>query len=941
MASQDTAQLAKDLIDALKVASGGSAVNWQDQRKLSRVRYSQEEKNIVRANKSIDSLSSRMFGLTRNVEALSRSQTALNKISVTSYNRVKEQSSLVSDMLRDVEENATQLSTVARDLPNALNQAVRETVSGNKIIQGIVSKHGLKTAEDFQRVSDIMSKVQDEIGSYQDTFSQHEVDLVKNHGLTTAAETKLRKDMIHAEKNLQSLGLTTGKTVDEIKHMSTTELAAHLVNVNSTNVMSKAYRNMTEDTMRLNNRIGNLAGHVSSVDKSFTALAKNEAIDKLLKKGGMSEAEISTLRNQGNSAWGMILRSLPKMITVAVGMALKVAATSFYNEAKEVAKAAAETGVGPMNMAALQLHMTAQDFQRILGAEKNAAFAGKEGVDATIANLNKYQNTFFEMTGSYKESAALILQTQKFSKAFEEGAEGVQASTDNWSKHLRNMWLKTGEAPEAVMKLTSSFMESSDVQEMLYRLNGKEQIQLKKSIQARQDEFGAVGLSTQKALDFSKAMIDARKASIPSRVEQGGKLAVLMGQLGFSQKDIMEAMRRSALGLDMTEIEEAVGERMVEAKEKYTTAKGIKGQEMQGLLAEQRVELPFSNMEGPLKDGIVSAMEYYERKKGAQLSDKGVKDLEGALKSPQLAAGQKILKWEQEWDATKGSLTAFTIDFGKSTSLFTESVTNFAKAMGSYGSHVASTPGGMGMLAIGGLAAGGSLAASALLKRRLGGAAAGTGGWFSRVFGGGGSSLPGTGGINPAPGSTLPLPGARAGQAFQALKYGSKAFGAAYGVLGTGKDLYDFAKGDRSASNSGALIGSVLGGGIGLLGGPVGVAIGAGIGNTVGEWIGGKFEKNEATQPPQPPTSQFSDSFNSMNESNNSLLSGNAETNEKLARIITLLERGTSFSEKTSIATQELNQSYGIVESEKLNQMQVAGARASFYTPMTNRSVSG
>ena len=107
---------------------------------------------------------------------------------------------------------------------------------------------------------------------------------------------------------------------------------------------------------------------------------------------------------------------------------------------------------------------------------------------------------------------------------------------------------------------------------------------------------------------------------------------------------------------------------------------------------------------------------------------------------------------------------------------------------------------------------------------------------LSRMFKGGTAAAPSA-------------PGQAAGAAGMMGKLGGMGkFLKAGGALGTvalaGKDVIDFAQGDRSAGNTGALIGTGIGALAGLIAGPAGAMVGASLGNMAGQAIGSAFDSS-------------------------------------------------------------------------------------------------
>jgi hypothetical protein len=955
----DVQQIASSLLSSLQSAAGQSAsfskaygTTSGTTGGVNRARNSEANVDFRNLTKAADSLSARFFGVIKSSGTFVKSMDSFNKVQVDNITKARLQSKYASEVVANFYETVSDLKKANKELPEAFDKLKDGISSGNKFIEAALKGVSVKTVEDFDNVFRALRGASVELGQSRRAIASNvaELDRLKEE---IAKSNPMDVETYKLQKQYDQI---LEKTVSEMqKHGALTSVTAeqqkkegHLVldMIKSDTTLKDLKADEIKGTKALNKGTINLVSDFEKADKSikgFKDNLKESLFDKAIGKMGGNAAEAALMRNQGSSMLGALAKQLPAAI-VKIGIDVS---KELAIEAMDQAKTAFETGVGPMAAFALQLRMTAPELQKIMALNKSAAFFGKEGIEQTTKNLKEHSNAFLELTGSAGGAAQLMLSTQHFTKAFSDGTQTMSQGTTTWGKHLSRMNLLTGESAQSIMDSTNAMMGDSNIQLKLQGLRGKEADALMKSIRSRQLEFGAVGMSTEQANAYAKALAGLQAETIPDSAKHAGMVAVELSQAGMSGTGVMKEIQQIMLGREMSD--KAVA---LLAKHQAGLLKTqMMGSDNQSAFVARALREQFESGQGSNVGTMVGLTKEKQRLAATgnlatkeQIAAAGGEGIGGKM-GGLVKMGEEFTKTVEVATASKGNMYAYVEDFGKSVKMFADTVAGGAEAAGGLVKKVGSTGAGATMMAL----FGGTLAGSLLLSPGLGLgkmlATKGIGQSLGSIFGGGGGPTPVSGagssrlGKVLSNGKYLNTKTMLKGMGKGGLGWiGSAALGGLSDYVGRDTKTGAFADVGSDALNmagTGAMLGSLVG--------PAGTAIGGAIGGIVGGAYGlydnwGTLTGKNQTSTPTIPTGSAPKAFQSMNDVQQQTSSQLDMMVTQLQIISNTLGVNVKHSEKTSIATQNLNQAYQTVENEKIIQERTKMGKLAAILPINNPS---
>lgn len=732
----DTKAAVNEIVQALRSAAGTNTTGG------SNSLASKKLKSGDSLNRSIDSLSSRMTGLVKESDDYLKAQRRLNNITATNISQAGTQSRIAASMLQDLEKNATDISTVANKLPDAIRDAADKTLSGNAVFMKLVGASGARTAADFDRLSNSLNKAAvKSVSAIQNTIDSLETNSLADTEANVSlhdkliAEEEMRQSLISLDVRLKKLGMTSFESARDLGRLNLTQLRGVFeLEVKNKNLVAEAEKMMTEQLSSNAKAVAAATASAERVDKSWTRMAKSQGMEKILGKLGVDKSQVDEIRGSGGS-------TTAKMLSVLRLVALKAVTTvavAAYNETKEIAKAAAETGVAPMAGAALQLRLSAAEFQRVLGKHAQAAFGGKEGITGTLKALNDNRDAFFRLTGDPEKAAALNMRAIEFTKSFTEGAQDVGSGSAQWVTHLNKLSVTTGQNADELMGLYESQMQSAEMQDVLLKLQGNEQISMVKTIQARTTEYTALGLSAERAVELAVGIEKMKAALVPDKIKEAGQLTRHAMQMGM---DFQSAMRLGMLHRTKNTQDpeyirgmKFVAKRETEVENRnselirlgLTNALALaEGEQEQNKYERSKAKLAET---GPgINDALKGFREIGEAKGRDQSGT--IEDRIGQKASdPYVKAGFAFMDASNIADAASRNMLGVAESFKDSVKLFGTAIGQLGAGVGNTASGLgSSTLGTAAVAGVGGLVAykGAQLAGGALAGGRLAGAASG------------------------------------------------------------------------------------------------------------------------------------------------------------------------------------------------------------------------
>ena len=570
LSATDVQLIANNLLQALTTAAGkgGSSIGPQ-----------KSGGNLTKSSNSVKqaevTLSKRVLGLAKTVDTVTESSKKLAKIQEAAVrfhgnatSRVAAYSKSVAGLLADVQEQAVNLETTSK-ISKALQEETKKAISTTSEFGKIIAGRQLENATDFKNVSTILHQVTSGLEQSRKTITRYDSEITKLEQDLISAQSGDMSNLstyfqnvgkVHDELKTSAEGLNqallrqgvvTQETSNSIKDMSAEELKSFVQRIRTENLITDTTSSLNlriaeqNSQMReLNKGLHKSATTIHTVDKGFKALAKSTLEQVALGKMGVSPDEISNMQRDGLNIFGMIGKTFIATAFKGIVTVTKAA----WNETKEIAKAAFETGTKPFESTALSMRMAASDLQRATALYKQSAIGGKGGIAETHQVLGEFQRGFHQLTGDPKTAAELNLRTQNFTKSYLGGSQTVKKGTAQWETHLKSMSVLTGKSGDDIIGMIEGQMESAEMQEVMLSLSGKEQALMVSTLQARQKEFASMGLTAEKATDLAAAMAKVKEMTVPDRIKQAGKLAQTAMRLGMNPQDAMKLRMMHASG---------------------------------------------------------------------------------------------------------------------------------------------------------------------------------------------------------------------------------------------------------------------------------------------------------------------------------------------------------------------------------------------------------
>jgi len=727
----DTKAAVSEIVQALRTAAGTNTTGGSNSLAPKKVRSGDS------LNKSIDSLSSRMSGLVKESDDYLKAQRRLNNITATNIAQAGTQSRIAASMLQDLEKNATDISTVANMIPEAIRDAADKTLSGNAIFMKLVSASGAKTAADFDRLSNSLNKAAAKsVSAIKTTIDNLETNSLADTEANVSlqdkliAEEEMRQSLMSLDARLKKLGMTSFESAKDLGRLNLTQLRGVFeLEVKNKNLVVEAEQMMTDQLSKNAKAVAAATTSAERVDKSWTRMAKSQGMEKVLGKLGVDKSQVDEIRGGGGNNTSKIL-SVLKLVAFKAVSTVAVAA---YNETKEIALAAAETGVAPMAGAALQLRLTAAEFQRVLGKHAQAAFGGKQGITGTLKALNDNRDAFFRLTGDPEKAAALNMRAMEFTKSFTEGAQDVGSGSTQWANHLSKLSVTTGQNSEELMGLYESQMQSAEMQDVLLKLQGSEQVAMVKGIQARVEEYTRLGLSSERAVELAASFEKMKATLVPDKIKGAGQLARHAMQVGMSHQDAMRLM----MLMRTNQLDSKEGQALLNQVAKLETITENRNQQLMKSPetlhhgeAEQRKFEGSRSLLIPVTSNQLDGLRHVgEAAPGKEQPDKTIENRENQKASdPYIKAGFAFIDASNIADKAGKNMLGVAASFSNSVKLF-------GTAIGQMGSGIGNTAAGLGSSALGTAAMvggggyvaykGAQLARGAMAGGKLAGAASG------------------------------------------------------------------------------------------------------------------------------------------------------------------------------------------------------------------------
>ena len=904
LSAAETREIADNLLKALTTAAGkgGSSVDVRQNRGSN---SNATNRSITRANGQMDNLTGRLSNLSNTVDKVTETSKRLSRIQEIAERQHRNSNirvaSLVAGLVSDVEQQAINLGTQAK-ISNALQAESKKAISETSEFGRIIAGRQLENATDFKNISGVLNRVtaglvhsNKSIKAYDAEIKrlENEMTVARSSNMNDLAAQFAQVDSIHEEmiKTTEKLnnellrhGVATGMATDSIGFMSLGDLQAFHQRIESTNMVSSTTNELnariTEQIEQTNNwNKGVLAAvtNIHKADKGLKALAKSAMEQATMQKLGLRPEEIAEMQKSNMNIFGMTGKSF----LILFGRGVIKAAGAAWDETKEIARAAFETGTKPFESVALSMRMTASDLQRATALYKQSAIGGKGGIGETHAVLNEFKDGFHQLTGDPKLAAELNLRTQNFTKSYLGGSQTVRDGTSQWEKHLKSMSVLTGKSGAELIGLVEGQMETGEMQDVMLSLRGKEQAAMVATLRARQEEFTRMGMTAEKATELAAAMAKVRAESVPDRMKQGGKLAQLAMRMGMNPQDAMKLRMMHATGdVDNPEylrITKQLGVLVKSGREKARASS--MGGAVQDEHMIQQLTMGLTGAAAAIVNGVAQAAET-EGAKGVEreLLQKTIAD---TYNDASVRTGNAAIVFEQTINALKGNVIGFMQDPGAAIAA-AMSITTAVKGSNDL-------PGGVGSIAGSVLGSPGAM---------IGGGALGLYGlskFLPGMIGGGAGAAGGTGGA-----------GAAGGGIFKKLlgKIGGRALA--------------------------TMAGRGLGGLAGTLVGPVGtLAVGA-AGGYFAEQLFDKFlgekDGNPGTGGQQVMTNAATpsiqhqsvksnaDAFMVAQELQNAQL---VKLNEQMKLVGTLISTGNTAAMKTSDSTTKLMEAYYTIEMEK------------------------
>lgn len=918
LSSTDTRAIATDLLRMLQEAAGRSGSS-------SRMIYSDDissnsaafNTSLKKSRGEIDSVVNRLTkfneSIGQSVQRVSDLSRQVQSVNANTFGKLKEQGRTAVEALKHVENALTDTSIIARKYPQALQKAAEEAGSGMQLFRDVLSQHSVQSAEDFKHVSDLLKQnvttsLRD-VGQGMKAFTEWS-ELLKDTSLTAedikTANEGMMESAIQVNEQLKKLGVETNHSTSDIRSWNNAQLSSFMQTVKKDKMMLKAKTNATQGFDTLNKNVAKAGDAISKMDKSVVTLAKDMTFDKIFGKLGMQGTDIENLKEKG-------IFNLSSISKILVASMIKVGGAA-GREMKEIARAAMETGVAPMEGLALKLRMSASEFQRIIGKQSQAAFGGAQGIKDVTAALEENRDTFFKLTGDPKLASELNMKVINFSKSFTEGTEKVGASSRDWGQHLNEMRSITGKLPNEMMDLYQAQMESVEMQEVLNRLDGIQQQKMIAGIRARSKELAAMGLTAEKAVETAVAFEKLRTQTTPKRVEQSMVLARNAMILGMSRENAMRLQQLARAQQLGTPEGQALMKQLADLERSRTQhattlieQRQVSGDQIMNMLERQREQL--SPELRAILDSFKGAREV-EKGKGQKEEDADKRAKETA-DNKYVTGGTALLDAANIYKATtENVLGVAAVGFSGAAKLFGEAVGDLATALYSGVSGVAGSS-GLGTAAVLGIGGVGLYGAG-----KIAGKAGGLMGLFGKAKGmfGSGSSAAGGGGALSRALPFLKGVGLR----------GLGGLGLGYGV----GEITSSALGLKEGGVwSGIIKGATTGAGAGMVGGPLGALLGAAVGGIggglwnafTGKPPGSGVKTENMPVAPLTPDSSISTNISDFMEQQQYLNQQLALMNTNLQTIAKSIAEGNTFASQTTKATKDLADAYYSVESAKIS----------------------
>lgn len=664
MAAPNVVYISQDqlerLINAISQASGSSGnqigrTMYHSRSSLS-IERKEEERALQRAAQSIDSVRNRLFGLSKDLDILKGIGSSLEKITYSKTVDISKHSELVAGMIAEFENTITDIHNVSIKLPKAIEKTAQETLTGNELFLNYLQKRLPKTADEFLEV---FQKLQKNSQGITTTLHKMFSDFEKiETNIAIAQSENRRKDiqkyteeykrrLNQIQHLLGKVGIAANISAERINEMSLAELRETTKQLEKQGKLTEVSEKLNEQLFNFAKKVGISVAALNQVDKRASTLFKKEQFDKIFSKMGTSPQEVEFLKTKGLTNLDIFLRSLPTAIIAGVVQGVKLIIPQIVG----TTKTAFERGTAPQFDAALRLRVGAEDLQTILADYKQTVLSGK-GINETLKVLGdeKTREKFLQIAGyDPKLAAALNLRTQQFIKTYTQGTGDLQQGTQQWASHLRSMSIMTGKTADELLGMFEAQMETTEMQEVILRLSGKEQQIMIRNIQARQKEFTSLGLSAEKATSLAFALEKARQEAVPDRMKQAGRLAQLAMRVGMSQQEAMRLRHLYATGQTGTEEFIQLGKRLggllqqqKQQAQAFTTA---------GIFApEHLLNRLVDNLSGVAREIVTGFTELKERE-GMRIEEREIKLETAAFDNSVVKLGRSFISFDRTVDS--------------------------------------------------------------------------------------------------------------------------------------------------------------------------------------------------------------------------------------------------------------------------------------------------
>lgn len=464
----------------------------------------------------------------------------------------------VKHNMDDLVDSSKDMNEVVNELPKVM-QRVMKKLNHNADVQTLTQVNMMREYVDSHQrmMTDLASN-----GTAQAVNVQRHLELAKSLGLSIEDFTE------------QVLGLKRGAKGKGVKHRDFDNVVASLKRV-------ATRRN--ENGQRLSDNQLSAASHV--INKALRSNVKNLNAEslKLVQIMQQTNSEMARVRASVPSIYRGIIRDTKQGITSWIDSISdpkygKIMAAGYAASAMVHIKAAITTiadqwayGLREQLRSGTNMPSLTDMWNAQIGDPTAMAGVYKDqkqlllSLNGTYADINSvastnYKDLFNTFGGDpktmFKESAAL-LSLSKQTSAVGASLDQLKSTQKGYITQVQHLARITGKEPDAIVRNMEAYMADADIREAMSKMGERERNLMLQSNMARQTELVNMGMSADKALEFTKAMDKSMNATFLDRRKSAIRMQQIAAIIGFDQTKTKKMVQYRARERHLTPEERA------------------------------------------------------------------------------------------------------------------------------------------------------------------------------------------------------------------------------------------------------------------------------------------------------------------------------------------------------------------------------------------------